>query len=75
MVKGSIQWEHTPEEGLVVKIKPGMPGLFTGETRRHVKAARKEMLLAVRNLIDIAVAHMEAKENKAQKQGTKIEVE
>ena len=28
MVKGTIQWEHTPEEGLVVRIKPGMPGLL-----------------------------------------------
>ena len=75
MVKGTIQWEHTPEEGLVVRIKPGMPGLFTGETRKHVKAARKEMLLAIRNLIDIAVTHMDAKENKDQKQATKIEVQ
>ncbi len=75
MVKGSIQWEHTPEEGLVVRIKPSMPELFTGETRKHVKAARKEMLLAIRNLIDIAVTHMEAKENKEQKQATKIEVQ
>ena len=75
MVKGTIQWEHTPEEGLVVRIKPAMPGLFTGETRKHVKAARKEMLLAIRNLIDIAVTHMDAKENKDQKQATKIEVQ
>jgi hypothetical protein len=75
MVKGSIQWEHTPEDGLVVRIKPAMPGLFTGETRKHVKAARKEMLLAIRNVIDIAVTHMDAKDNKDQKQATRIEVQ
>ena len=40
-----------------------------------MRAARKEMLLAVRNLIDIAVTHMDAKENKDQKQATKIEVQ
>jgi hypothetical protein len=75
MLKGTIQWEQTPEEGLVVRIKPGMPRLFTGETRKHVRAARKEMLLAVRNLIDIAVTQMDAKDNKDQKQATRIEVQ
>jgi hypothetical protein len=75
MVKGSIEWEHNPEGGLVLRIKPGLGGLFTGETHRHMLAARKEMLLALRGFIDIAVKRMEEKEKKTDKQGTKIAVE
>jgi hypothetical protein len=41
MPKGSIEWEHSPEEGLVLHIKPGLGELFTGETRKHALAARK----------------------------------
>jgi hypothetical protein len=75
MVKGSIEWEHNPEEGLVLRIKPALGELFTGETRKHVLAARKGMLLALRGLIDIAVKRMEEKEKKTEKRGAKIEVD
>jgi hypothetical protein len=75
MIKGKIEWEHDPEEGLTLHIKPGLDGLFNGETCRHMRAARREMLLTLRGLIDIAVTRMEEKENKAQKRQGKIEVE
>ena len=75
MVKGMIEWEHSPEEGLVLHIKPGLGGLLTGETRSHALAARKEMLLAFRGLIDIAVNRLEEKEKKTEKRRTKIEVQ
>jgi hypothetical protein len=75
MSKGSIEWEHNPQDGLVVRIKPGLGELFTGDTRKHALAARKEMLLAFRSLIDIAVKHVEQKEAKTEQRRTKIEVE
>ncbi len=77
MAKGSIEWEHTPEDGLVLRIKPAGGGIFSGETRKHAMAARKEMLLAIRSLIDVAVSRMEEKEKKAGtgKGATKIKVE
>jgi hypothetical protein len=75
MAKGSIEWEHTPEDGLVLRIKPALGELFTGETRKHALAARKEMLLVFRGLIDIAVNKMEEKEKKTDKHRTKIEVQ
>lgn len=74
MVKGSIEWEHDPEGGLVLRIKPAFGEMFTGETRKHALAARKEMLLALRGLIDIAVRGMEEKEKKTEKR-SKIQVE
>jgi len=45
------------------------------ETRGHVRAARKEMLLALRSLIDAAIGRVEEAEKKAEKHRTKIEVE
>jgi hypothetical protein len=75
MVKGKIEWEHNPEEGLILHIKPGLDELFTGEIHRHMRAARKEMLLALRGLIDIAVMKMDEKDQKTEKKRAKIEVE
>ncbi len=76
MAKGSIEWEHTPEQGLVLRIKPSGGSFFTGETRKHVLAARKEMLLAIRSLIDFTVSRLEEKEKTEKgKRGTRITVE
>jgi hypothetical protein len=74
MVKRSIEWENTPEEGLVIKIRPGMGKMFTGETSRHVRAARKEFLMALESLIGGAIKRMEARERKTENIATKIEV-
>ena len=75
MAKGNIEWEHTPEDGLVLRFKPSLLGLDTTEVRQHATAARKELLLTLRSLVDIAIKRTEAKESKNEKRGTKIEVE
>jgi len=75
MIKGKIEWEHNPEDGLILRIKPGLGGLFSEETFKHAMAARREMLLVLRSFIDLAVKKMEEKEKKAEKRGTKIAVE
>jgi hypothetical protein len=75
MVKGSIEWEYTPEGGLVLRLRPSFTGLATGEARQHAMAARKEMLLTLRSLIDVAVKQTEEKTDKEDKRGTKIKVE
>jgi hypothetical protein len=74
MVKGSIEWEHD-QEGLVLRIKPALGELINGETRKHALAARREMLLAFRSLIDIAVKRLEEKEKQTEKPVTKKAVE
>lgn len=75
MVKGSIEWEHSPEEGLVLRFKHPFGGMAAGETYKHAVAARKEILLAVRGIIDVAVKRLEEKEQKTEKPRTKIKVE
>jgi hypothetical protein len=75
MVKGSIEWEYDAEKGLVVRINP-VPGILAGgEARQRMLSARKEMLQALRGLIDLAVKHLEEKESRTQESATKIKVE
>lgn len=75
MVKGSIEWEHSEEEGLVLRIKPSVGEIMTGDILQHAMAARTEILLALRSLIDIAVSRTGEKGNKTRKPMTKIKVD
>ena len=75
MPKGSIEWEYHPEEGLVLHIRPMFRKLVSDEARAHVRASRKEMLLALRGLIDATIQKLEEKGKTAGKGQTKIKVE
>jgi len=75
MISGSIEWEHRPEEGLILRFKPPLGKIVPTEARGHIRAARKEMLLALRSLVDAAIVREEDAEKKAGKRRTKIEVE
>ena len=75
MPKGSIEWDYHPEEGLILRIRPMFGKLVSDEARTHVRASRKEMLLALRSLIDAVVQKMEEKEKTPRKGRNKIKVE
>ena len=72
MPGGHIEWEHRPGEEFVLRFKPPLPKILPKETRGHIRAARKETLLALRSIIDAAIGRMEEAEKKRR---TKIEVE
>jgi len=67
--------EHRPGEEIVLRFKsPKFRGL-PDSTRQHLLAARKEMLLALRSMLDRAIEKTEeSKEAKGRKR-TKIEVQ
>jgi hypothetical protein len=75
MLSGSIQWEQSPDEEFVLRIKPPKGKIIPDEAVSHMKAANKEMLLALRSLIDAAIEKQEEAEKKKGKRRTKIEVE
>ena len=75
MLKGSIEWEHDPNEGLTIRFKPPFGKIASAETRGHMKAARKEILMAIRSLLDAAVERLEKEEKKPSQTRTKIKVE
>ena len=72
MMGGFIKWEHRPGEEFVLRIKPPQGKIVPEEIKSHIRAARKEMLLAMRSLIDSALTRLDEK-----KKGnpSKIEVE
>lgn len=75
MPKGSIEWNYDPEDGLVLHIKPVFRKLISEEARAHVKESRKEMLMALRNLIDVTIQKMDEKGRATAKPRARIKVE
>jgi hypothetical protein len=75
MVKGFIEWEHSEEDGLVLRIKPALGQLVNQDVRQHASAAQKELLLTMKILIDMAVKQMDDKDSSGKQGSTKIKVE
>ena len=75
MAKRVFEVEYHPGEEVVLRFRaPELP--FVSEaTKGHVKMARKEMLLAIRSLLDRAIEHAEEAEKTKAKRRTKIEVQ
>jgi hypothetical protein len=72
MTRGVIEWEHRPGDEFVLRFKPPISKIVPDEARGHIRAARKEMLLAVKSLIDATIARLEEEKKGSP---TKIEVE
>jgi hypothetical protein len=75
MPKGSVEWEYDPDEGLVLRIRPMFSKLLSDRARAHIKESRKEMLVALRNLIDAAIQKMDEEKKTPTRGTTKIKVE
>ena len=56
------------------KIAGRLMGFLPADFRKHVRAARREQLLAVRSLLDAAIARTEMEEQ-PQRRATKVEIE
>jgi hypothetical protein len=72
MMGGIIEWEHRSGEEFILRFKPPLGKIVSDEARGHIRAARKEILLAVRSLVDAAIARIEEGKKASP---TKIEVE
>lgn len=66
-----LEVEHSPGEELVLRFRPPKKALFSG-AEGHAKVAGKEVLLALRSLIDAAIESLEREEKRKEK--THIEV-
>ena len=69
-----FELERRPGEEYVLHFRPPK-SILPASTRKHVRVARKEMLLALRSLIDRAIEHVEEGEKAEAKGKTKIKVE
>ena len=74
-----FELQYFPGEELVIRIKsPDIKKVVPEDVKEHFWTARKEMLLAIRGLVDTAIAKAEecAKPQKAKgSKKTKVEVE
>ena len=70
-----LEVEHRPGKEVVLRFKsPRFRGL-PDTTRQHLLAARKEVLLALRSMLDRAIERAEESEEAKEKKRTKIEVQ
>ena len=67
--------EHHPGRELVLRFKIPRFRRLPDSTKQHLWAARKETLLALRNILDKAIERAEKLEEAKGKKRTKIEVQ
>ncbi|MDP2727909.1 MAG: hypothetical protein Q8P59_10245 [Dehalococcoidia bacterium] len=72
-VEAGVEAEREKWMDLWDRISP--VNLLPIETRSHVRAAQKEMLLAARSLVDEAIRYVEETEKPKAKKRTRIEVQ
>ena len=75
MAERIFEIEHRPGEEVVLRFKTPMLSIMPEETRSHFRTVRKEMLLALRSLLDKAIERAEEAEKTRVKKRTKIEVQ
>lgn len=69
-----FELEHRPGEEWVLRFRPHRFQWLPEETRGHVFEARKEVLLALRSLIDCAIEQIEEREKTKGEGRTKVEI-
>jgi hypothetical protein len=75
MLKGKIEWECNSKDGLTLHIDPGS-SIDTGKhLLRQAIYMQKDILLALRSLVDAAIQKSEEKETADNKDRTRIKVE
>jgi hypothetical protein len=75
MAEKLFECEWTPEGELVFRLKKPGTRVLPPEVRGHVLEARKEVLMALRSLIDAALERMDEKAKGSGRRRTQIKVE
>ncbi len=74
MAEKIFEVEHDAE-GLTLHFRAPKVGMLSGETKGHVLAAQKELLLGLRSFLDAAVESLDKAQESSQKKRTKIDIE
>jgi len=75
MTERVFEVEYHPGGTVVLRFKAPRFSLVPKAARGHLRTARKEMLLALRSLLDKAIEQTEETEKTGAKRRTKIEVQ
>ncbi|MCL0094341.1 hypothetical protein M1N58_00365 [Dehalococcoidales bacterium] len=74
MAEKLFEVEYHPGEEIILRFKVPRFSVAPEATRSHLRSAHKEILLALRSLLDKAIEQAEAVEKTKAKKRTKIEV-
>jgi len=75
MTERVFEIEHHPDGETIFRFKAPGISVMPEATRSHLRAAHKEILLALRSLLDMAIQRAEEAEKPKTKERTKIEVQ
>ncbi len=75
MAEKVFEVEYHPGGEVVFRLKASKLALLPEATRGHFRTARKEMLLALRSLLDKAIERAEEAEKTRAKKRTKVEIQ
>ena len=79
MVKGGVErpfeYEYRPGEELVLRFRSPLIDLIPAEVHEHLVAGRKELLLAMRSFVDVAISRLEEREQARARRRSEIKVE
>ncbi len=75
MAQKIFEVEYDPEEGVTMRFKAPDLLLASKVTKARYRTARKEMLLALRSLLDKAIEGTEKTEKRKTGKKTKVEVQ
>lgn len=75
MAEKIFEIEHQPGGEIVLRFKAPRLSIMPEATKGHFRMAHKEMLLALRSLLDRAIERAEEVEKTRAKKRTKIEVQ
>jgi len=70
-----LEVELTDNDELVVHLRPRLLRGLPAETTQHARGAAKEVMMAMRTLLDVAIKRIEVQEKPGVKSKTKIKVE
>ena len=70
-----IEVEHRPDGGMVLRVKSPKLWNVSNATRQHIFTAQKEMLLALRSILDRGIEVAEEFEKPRERKKTKIKVQ
>jgi hypothetical protein len=60
MSESMFEISFSPGQEIVVKLRPPNVSMVKNETMKHLIGANREMLLALRSIIDVAIAKTDA---------------
>ena len=75
MAEKFFECEYSPEEGFSLRIRRPVFRALCPEARGHLLEARKETLLAMRSMVDMALERLEEKEGARSRHRRPIKVE